>query len=77
MDDISTPRHDRIAFLTAQDRLPALAEIAVAVAVMVTRWTLRDRTRKALKHLDPHQLDDIGKTPQEAWREAALPFWRD
>lgn len=34
------------------------------------------RTRRSLKTLDSQQLADIGKTCQEARREAGLPFWK-
>lgn len=33
-------------------------------------------TRQSLKTLDSRQLADIGKTPEEAQREARLPFWK-
>lgn len=70
-------RRGRLQYLDTQTPLPAMAELAVGVAVTVTRWSERARTRRALKRLEPHQLADIGKSPEEAWREAALPFWRD
>lgn len=77
MDHASSLRQDRLAFLQAQAPLPALATVAVLVAVTVTRWHLRRKTRKALGRLEPHHLKDIGMTPEQAWREAALPFWLD
>lgn len=77
MDTITTLRQDRLAYLDAQAPLPALATLALVAAVTVTRWTHRARTRKALKKLDHRLLEDIGKSPEEAWREAALPFWKD
>jgi uncharacterized protein YjiS (DUF1127 family) len=77
MDHGHSLRHDALAYLDTQAPLPALAVVALRVAVTVTKWSTRARTRKSLKNLDPHILKDIGKTPEEAWREAALPFWRD
>ncbi|MCB1350910.1 MAG: DUF1127 domain-containing protein [Geminicoccaceae bacterium] len=68
---------DRLAFLDAQAPLPALANVALAVAVIVTKWSIRRKTRKALGRLEPHHLKDIGMTKAQAWREAALPFWLD
>lgn len=75
MDHGSEIRHGRLLYLDTQTKLPALAELALRAAVTVTRWTERARTRKALKRLERHHLDDIGKSRHEAWREAALPFW--
>ena len=82
MDHVSSLRHgsarnDGLAFLDAQAPLPALARAALAVAVTVTKWSLRRRTRKALARLEPHLLEDVGLTKHQAWREAALPFWLD
>lgn len=68
---------DRLAYLNAQAPLPAVATLALAVAVIVTKWTVRRKTRKALGRLEPHHLKDIGMTREQAWREAALPFWVD
>ena len=45
------------------------------VAAM-TLWTIRHNTRRVLAELDGHQLRDIGKTGEEARREAAKPFWQ-
>lgn len=77
MDHGDTIRHGRLIYLATQAPLPVPAEIALQVAVTVTKWTERARTRRALKRLETHQLKDIGKSPAEAWREAVLPFWRD
>ena len=77
MDRPASLRQDRLAYLDAQAPLPALASIALAVAVTVTRWAVRRKTRKALGRLEQHHLKDIGMTPEQAWREAALPFWLD
>ncbi len=34
------------------------------------------RQRGLLKHLDEHQLEDIGLTREQADREARKPFWK-
>jgi uncharacterized protein YjiS (DUF1127 family) len=41
-------------------------------------WIERSRQRTALRELagDEHLLYDIGKSRQEALREAGKPFWR-
>lgn len=77
MTNGSTYRHSRLAYLDTQAPLPRLADWAVALAVTVTKWSTRYRTRKALKKLPDHLFDDVGLDPYEAWREAALPFWKD
>ena len=40
-------------------------------------WRLRSETRRALARLSPHELDDIGLTPDVASREARKPFWTE
>ena len=77
MDYGDTIRHGRLSYLYAHTPLPGPAELALRVAVTVTKWTQRHRTRQALKRLEAHRLADIGKSAEAAWREAALPFWRD
>ena len=67
---------DQLALLNSQPRLPALAQIAVTVAVVVTKWDMRWRTRKALARLETHELSDIGLTPAEARREANKRFYQ-
>jgi uncharacterized protein YjiS (DUF1127 family) len=41
-------------------------------------WLVRNGQRKALRELtqEGHLLSDIGLTREEAFREAAKPFWR-
>ncbi len=41
----------------------------------VLRWNRVARERRRLLHLDPHMLQDIGLSPEEAYREATRPFW--
>ena len=52
--------------------LPTPARLSALFAV----WTLRARTRRALRDLDPARADDLGLTPEEMQREAHLPFWK-
>ena len=66
----------QLALLAAQTELPALARIAVTVAVMVTKWDMNWRTRRSLAKLEAHQLSDIGLTPDEARREANKRFYQ-
>ena len=77
MDQGQTIRQGRLIFLDTHAPLPAPAELALHIAVTLTRWSQRARTRRALKRLEREALADIGLTPDQAWREAVLPFWRD
>ena len=45
---------------------------------VLRRWAARRRQRAALADVanDPHLLNDIGVTRQQALDEAAKPFWR-
>ncbi|MCO5066082.1 MAG: DUF1127 domain-containing protein [Rhizobiaceae bacterium] len=49
--------------------------VAIVSAWIAKRAQLR-RTRADLLDLSDHQLRDIGLTPQQAVREALLPWWR-
>lgn len=62
--------------LSQRQNLPTVAQLAVRFAVVVTKWDARLRTRRALASLEPHLLDDVGLTSDEALREAYRPFWR-
>lgn len=66
-----------LALLNNQTRLPTAAHVLISVAVTVTKWDRYRRTRKELKALDPHLLNDIGLTARAASIEARKPFWRD
>ena len=55
---------------------PVMAEWALGFAVLVTKWTIRHRTRKQLKDLPDHLLSDIGLPRDAAYTEARRPFWR-
>lgn len=59
-----------------QRGLPLLAVVAVKVAVCLTTWATRRRTRLALAQLQPWQLADVGLTPEQAEREASRMFWQ-
>lgn len=71
----TTTRTD-LAYLDAAVSLPATAEFALYVAVVMAKWSERQRSRRALRDLDDHLLQDIGVTRQEARVEAARPFWQ-
>lgn len=65
-----------LAYLTAQNRIPAASVIALRIAVVLSKWAERRRSRLALRQLDPHLLRDVGLTPAEAEYEAWRVFWR-
>lgn len=65
-----------LAYLSAQSAMPAASVIAVRVAVVMSKWATRRRTRAALKQLTKDQLRDVGLTPAEAFTEARRVFWR-
>ncbi|EBA17751.1 hypothetical protein RSK20926_18472 [Roseobacter sp. SK209-2-6] len=68
--------NSQISYLNSRPALPVLAQAAVAFAVLVTKWSGRQRTRQHLRHLSAEQLKDIGLTREEAHYEGTLPFWR-
>ncbi|WP_439122622.1 DUF1127 domain-containing protein [Marivita sp.] len=65
----------QIAYLGGQSTLSPLAIVALRVAVTLTKWSERRRTRLQLKHLDDHLLNDIGLDRLTAQREANRKFW--
>ena len=69
-------RSPRLAFLGTEPQLAPLPALAVFVAVVLTRWGSRHRTRKALAKLEPHMLRDIGVSAFAARREAGRMFWQ-
>ena len=66
----------QLALLNAQARLPVAAQIAVTVAVVLTRWDMNWRTRKTSAKLEPHHLRDIGLTERAARIEANKRFYQ-
>jgi uncharacterized protein YjiS (DUF1127 family) len=65
----------QIAFLGAQSTLSPLAIVALRVAVTLTHWSTRRRTRLHLRDLDDHLLRDIGLDRLSAHQEASRKFW--
>lgn len=72
---IHTPA-THLAYLTAQTRIPVGSIWAVRVAVLLSQWTTRQRTRATLKDLPDHLLRDVGLTRAEAAFEARRVFWQ-
>ncbi|AHD09704.1 MULTISPECIES: DUF1127 domain-containing protein [Phaeobacter] len=76
MTQNATPPSPDMLYLSSRPALPVLAEVAVSFAVLVTKWTVRQRTRQALRQLPPELLKDVGLTREEARHQGTLPFWR-
>ena len=66
----------QIAALRPHSGMPILARLAVRFAVAVTEWDMRRTTRRHLKQISPHLLNDIGLDATTARSEAAKPFWQ-
>ena len=65
----------QIAYLGGQVTLSPLAVVALRVAVTLTKWSERRRTRLQLKALDDHLLRDVGLDRLTAQRESSRKFW--
>jgi uncharacterized protein YjiS (DUF1127 family) len=66
------PSAGAIAAALGSQALRAARDVSATISV----WAMRRGTRRALAELERHHLLDIGKTPDEARREAAKPFWQ-
>jgi uncharacterized protein YjiS (DUF1127 family) len=53
-----------------------MATIAFSVALTVMKWEVRHRTRKSLRALNRHELNDIGIEHERALTEANRWFWQ-
>lgn len=71
----STPAQ-HLAYLSAQSVMPATSVIALRVAVTMSKWATRRRTRHALAQLSDAQLRDVGLTPSQAHHESRRVFWQ-
>ena len=67
---------DALIYLRKNKALPIVSVWAVEFAVYVSIWTMRHRTRAALRRLTDNELADIGLTRAQAESEAARVFWR-
>lgn len=65
-----------VLILSRAQALPPVSRLVLTLAQTVVTWDLRRQGRRALRRLDPQQLDDIGLTPDHAAQEALKPFWR-
>jgi uncharacterized protein YjiS (DUF1127 family) len=67
---------DALIYLRENNALPIVSVLAVEFAVTMSKWTTRQRTRRALSQLTKRDLEDVGLTPMQARREAARMFWQ-
>ena len=72
----AAPHAASLALLAGEARLAPAAGIALKVAVVLTVWSQRARTRKALAQLDDHILRDIGLDRRQAFTESRRMFWQ-
>ncbi|MCR8827271.1 DUF1127 domain-containing protein [Pseudosulfitobacter koreensis] len=56
--------------------LPVVSVVAIKLAVVLSKWATRRRTRLALGQLTDAQLDDVGLTPRAALIEQRRVFWQ-
>jgi uncharacterized protein YjiS (DUF1127 family) len=56
--------------------LPPLSRAVFAMATVVLTWELRRNTRRDLRSLDDHLLNDIGLARDRAQHECDKPFWK-
>lgn len=76
MTHASTHTHPSLAFLGDHQPLSPLADLALRVAVVATKWQARRSTRLALSRLDAHLLKDIGLDRHVAHSETRRMFWQ-
>ena len=69
--------YQNIETLIAHRPLPPVAAAVFALAVTVLKWEQRQQTRRALKRLDAHMLEDIGLSARAAQAEGDKSFWQD
>ena len=65
----------QLTYLGEQSALSPAAVVALRVAVTLTKWSERRRTRGHLGHLDDHLLRDVGLDRLTAKKEANRKFW--
>ncbi len=64
-----------ITALENNRHIPTIAVFLVWIANVVTLWSHRSRSRKALRNLGDHGLRDIGISRQQAKKESLKRFW--
>jgi len=67
---------DILSHLRDTRTMPVISVLAIKLAVVLSKWATRRRTRLALSQLSPQQLDDVGLTPRAAFTESRRGFWQ-
>lgn len=74
----SSANHARpLHYLQSRKAIPPMGLVALRIAVMVTKWDQRAKTRRALNRLSDSDLRDVGISRGEAYTESRRPFWQD
>ena len=58
-------------------RLPLLSRLAFDLAFTIAKWQLRSTTRRSLRSLEGHLLQDIGLDADDAHNECTKRFWQE
>ena len=69
---------DRVTLLSPMEiaRLPLFSRLAFDLAYTIAKWQTRSSTRRSLRHLDDHLLQDIGLDARIAFDEGSKRFWQ-
>ncbi|MDW4497756.1 DUF1127 domain-containing protein [Sulfitobacter sp. D35] len=76
MTQAMTLAPETLTYLSQTRTMPVVAVVAIKLAVVLSKWETRRRSRQALAQLTAWQLRDVGLTPDQARDEAAKSFWR-
>ncbi|RYH10698.1 DUF1127 domain-containing protein [Tropicimonas sp. IMCC6043] len=71
----SSTTASRLDSLKAYRTRPLAADLLVLVAATLVKWDRNRRSRRVLAQLTPHQLRDVGLTPEMVSEELRKPFW--
>lgn len=64
------------AYALSTHPLPPLSRLLLRATLTVVTWDMRRRTRRDLRALSGHMLQDIGLDPHVAATEVAKSFWQ-
>lgn len=67
----------KMMHFTTIAQMPLLSRVVLNVAFTVAAWHMHSVTRKDLRKLDGHFLQDIGLDAETAYGESTKRFWQD
>jgi len=70
-----TQKYSAYVPVQSYSALPYAITLLRRAAATILLWHSRQNERQALRDLDGHLLEDIGKTHGQAHAEANKPFW--